>query len=77
MPERDDEREWIRQSSEGNGEAYEQLVKRYQRMIHALTYRMTGSLSDSEDLAQETFIRAFRQIGDGAVASQRIGERDD
>lgn len=63
MPERDDEQEWIRKCVEGDGEAYEQLVMRYQRMIHALTYRMTGSLSDSEDLAQETFIRAFRQIG--------------
>jgi RNA polymerase sigma-70 factor (ECF subfamily) len=31
-------------------------------MIHALTYRMTGSLTDSEDLAQETFVRAYRQL---------------
>lgn len=32
-------------------------------MIHALAYRMTGSLADAEDLAQEIFIRAYRQIG--------------
>jgi RNA polymerase sigma-70 factor (ECF subfamily) len=32
-------------------------------MIHSLTFRMTGSLADSEDLAQETFIQAFRQLG--------------
>jgi len=28
-------------------------------MIHSLTYRMTGSLADAEDLAQETFINAY------------------
>src|SRR6185437_6481990 len=31
--------------------------------IHALTFRMTGSPADAEDLAQETFIRAYEQIG--------------
>ena len=32
-------------------------------MIHSLTFRMTGSPADAEDLAQETFIRAYEQIG--------------
>ena len=31
-------------------------------MIHSLTFRMTGSLTDAEDLAQETFICAYRQL---------------
>ena len=31
-------------------------------MIHALTFRMTGSPADAEDLAQETFIRGYEQI---------------
>jgi RNA polymerase sigma-70 factor (ECF subfamily) len=31
-------------------------------MIHALTFRMTGSLAEAEDLAQETFIAAFEQL---------------
>ena len=31
-------------------------------MIHSLTFRMTGSLADAEDLAQEAFIRAYRQL---------------
>jgi RNA polymerase sigma-70 factor (ECF subfamily) len=43
--------------------AFEELVRQHQRMVHSLTYRMTGSLADAEDLAQETFLRAYEQIG--------------
>jgi len=37
-------------------------VKQHQRMVHALTYRMTGSFDDAEDLAQDTFVRALHQL---------------
>jgi RNA polymerase sigma-70 factor, ECF subfamily len=79
MEERNEERKWIRQSLEGDPAAFEALVRKYQRMIHALTYRMTGSLADAEDLAQEIFIRAYRQLhqfrGDAKFTSwlYRIG----
>lgn len=63
MEERDEELGWIRRSRSGDTEAFEELVRRYQRMIHALTFRMTGSSADAEDLAQEIFIQAFRQLG--------------
>src|SRR6266550_5272015 len=58
----DEEADWIRQSREGNHESFAALIARYQRMVHALTFRMTGSLADGEDLAQETFILAFRRL---------------
>lgn len=58
----DDEHDWIRQSLQGDQEAFESLVRRYQRMIYALAYRMTGSTADAEDLTQETFIRAHGQL---------------
>ena len=63
MASMDDERGWIERSLQGDHEAFEALVGKYQRMIHSLTYRMTGSLADAEDLAQETFIRAHQQLG--------------
>jgi RNA polymerase sigma-70 factor (ECF subfamily) len=63
MADLDDETGWIRKSQQGDPEAFEALIKRYQRMIHSLTFRMTGSVADSEDLAQETFIQAFQQLG--------------
>ena len=62
MAEPDDEKGLIRESQQGSPGAFEELVRRHQRMIHALTFRMTGSMTDSEDLAQETFLRAYRQL---------------
>jgi RNA polymerase sigma-70 factor, ECF subfamily len=62
MGDPDDERVWIEQSRNGDQAAFEALIGRHQRMIHALTYRMTGSLADAEDLAQEAFIRAYQQL---------------
>lgn len=63
MAEVDDEQRCIQDSLAGDETAYTVLVQRYQQMIHALTYRMTGSLHDADDLAKETFIRAFHRLG--------------
>lgn len=52
----------IRDSLAGDEAAFAALVEQHQRMIHALTYRMTGSLTDAEDLAQDTFVRAYLQL---------------
>ena len=57
-----DEQEWIQQSRAGNGAAFARLVARYQRMVHALTFRMTGSQADAEDVAQEVFVQAYQQL---------------
>jgi RNA polymerase sigma factor (sigma-70 family) len=46
----------------GNREAFGQIVGRYQTLICSLAYSGTGSLSESEDLAQETFIVAWKQL---------------
>ena len=55
--------ELVLQCQKGSPAAFEELVRNHQRMIHSLTFRMTGSLADAEDLAQETFLRAYEQIG--------------
>lgn len=59
----DADSELVFQCQKGDPSAFEELVRQHQRMVHALTFRMTGSLADAEDLAQETFLRAYRQIG--------------
>lgn len=57
-----DEQDEIKRSLDGDLEAFESLVRRYQKMIFALTYRMSGSLTEAEDLTQEVFIRAHREL---------------
>jgi RNA polymerase sigma-70 factor, ECF subfamily len=58
----DEARVRIVQSQHGDQGAFEALIQEHQRMIHSLCYRMTGSLADAEDLAQETFIHAYRNL---------------
>ena len=40
--------------------AFAEHVERHRRELQVHCYRMTGSLQDSEDLTQETFLRAWR-----------------
>jgi len=58
----DDDNDRVLRSRNGDHEAFETLIRDYQRMIHSLCYRMTGSLADAEDLAQETFIHAYQHL---------------
>lgn len=46
----------------GERDAFAQIVSRYQSLVCSLAYSATGSLSQSEDLAQETFIAAWRGL---------------
>ncbi|MBN2621883.1 MAG: RNA polymerase subunit sigma-70 [Acidimicrobiales bacterium] len=46
----------------GDEAAFAQLVQRHQRELQVHCYRMTGSYAESEDLVQETFLRAWRRI---------------
>jgi RNA polymerase sigma-70 factor (ECF subfamily) len=52
------------QSLSGELDAFETLIREHQRMIQSLCYRMTGSIADAEDLAQEAFIRAYEHRGE-------------
>jgi RNA polymerase sigma-70 factor (ECF subfamily) len=46
----------------GDGDAYRHLVDRHSRSVFRLAYRMTGNEQDSEDVVQETFMRAYKQL---------------
>jgi len=66
----DDEPKLIAQSLAGDPEAYAALVKQHQTMIRTVAFRMTGSLDDAEELAQDSFLRAYRQLGSFNGASK-------
>ncbi len=51
----------------GNRDAFGQIVARYQSLVCALAYSATGSLSQSEDLAQETFFTAWKATAQFAL----------
>jgi RNA polymerase sigma-70 factor (ECF subfamily) len=54
--------ELVRQASAGRSEAFDELVTRYQDRVFNVLTRMSGSAQDAEDLAQETFLKAYRAL---------------
>src|SRR5580692_9204245 len=54
--------ELVAKSLDGSQDAFRQIVERYQTLICSLAYCATGSLNQSEDLAQETFVTAWKEL---------------
>ena len=52
----------VAESLTGNRDAFGQIVARYQNLVCSLAYSATGNLNQSEDLAQETFLAAWKQL---------------
>jgi RNA polymerase sigma-70 factor (ECF subfamily) len=52
----------VRRSLDGDQEAFGVLISRHARSILSVTSRMLGPTADAEDIAQETFVAAFRSL---------------
>jgi len=52
----------VRRAQRGDMDAFDELVQRYQERIYMLVYNMTANHEDANDLAQETFIKAFQAL---------------
>src|SRR5438046_3229236 len=56
------EQRLVKRAKFGDLEAYDGLVRRYQERIYATIYHMTANHEDANDLAQETFIKAYQAL---------------
>lgn len=57
------ERELIRRVEAEDEAAFEELVRRHQRMVERLAARMLPDARDREEVCQDVFLRVFRRIG--------------
>src|SRR5450432_526659 len=57
-----DDARLVARSLAGSRDAFGRIVSRYQSLICSVAYSATGSISHSEDLAQETFLAAWKDL---------------
>src|ERR1043166_733275 len=53
----------IKQCQAGKTEAFDQLVTRYRTRVFAMIYNMVNNEQDAWDLAQDSFVKAWKSIG--------------
>jgi RNA polymerase sigma-70 factor (ECF subfamily) len=53
----------LARAQDGDGEAFQALVSEHSRRVFQLAFRMTGNEQDAEDVVQESFLRAYKQLG--------------
>lgn len=58
---------WVAQAAAGNREAFDAIVEVFQDRLYRFLLRMTRNTEDAEDLAQDTFIKAFLALRRGIV----------
>ncbi len=56
------EMDLVRRAQRGDLKAYDELVQRYQERIYATVYHMTSNHEDANDLAQDSFIKAYQAL---------------
>lgn len=58
-----DDTSLIREAQRGNRVAFEELVRQYDRAVLRLALHLTGSEQDAQDIYQEAFLKAYRNVG--------------
>lgn len=70
---REDDRLAVEACQQGEREAFDRLVERYQRDVYRLCYRYVNNHHDANDIAQDVFLKAYRAIskfrGDSAFST--------
>jgi RNA polymerase sigma factor (sigma-70 family) len=58
-----DDAELVERARQGDVDAYEQLVHRYQGLAHRVAFLVTREAAEAEDAAQEAFVKAYYALG--------------
>ena len=58
-----DDKGWVLLAQQGDQEAFTRLVETYQKPVYNLCYRMLGEPEAAEDAAQDTFLKAYQNLG--------------
>lgn len=53
----------VRQAQAGDGQAYGELIRRYQRRAVAVSFRLLGHSHDALEVTQDAFMKGFRSLG--------------
>jgi len=59
----DDRARTVAAAQAGDREAFEQLLRQYERLVLATALRLLGNLEDAQDAAQEVFLKLHRNLG--------------
>jgi RNA polymerase sigma-70 factor, ECF subfamily len=57
------EADLVRAAQGGDQAAFAEIVRHFQRAVYRVAYALTRNAADADDLAQETFVRAYQAIG--------------
>lgn len=52
----------VRDAMRGSRDAFDQLVRRYQRQAVAVSYRLLGNIDDAQEVTQDAFIKAYDSL---------------
>ena len=55
--------ELIHRILDGDDSAFSELVKKYQKPVHALVWRKIGDFHIAEEITQDTFLKAYQRLG--------------
>jgi RNA polymerase sigma factor (sigma-70 family) len=59
---KNDDAELIQRTLAGDNDAFSELVKKYQKQVHALAWRKVGDFHTAEDITQDTFLKAYQRL---------------
>lgn len=58
----DDDAGAVARAQSGDSDAFEAIVRKYQRRVYATALHIMGNHSDADDVAQDAFVRAYRGL---------------